>query len=325
MGRIFKDITETIGRTPLIDIARFAPEGKSRLLAKAEFFNPFSSVKDRIGLRMVEGAEESGQIRPGKTVLVEPTSGNTGIALAFVAAAKGYHLILTMPETMSEERRNMLRALGAELILTPGEKGMPGAIEEAMIVAAATPGAFILHQFENRANPEAHRLTTAEEIWEDTEGRVDILVAAVGTGGTITGVARLLKERNPRFRAIAVEPDLSPVLSGGEPGPHKIQGIGAGFIPPVLDTDLIDEIVTVSYEESVEAARRLARTEGMLVGVSAGANAHVARKVANRPESEGKTIVTILCDTGERYLSTPLFRTDEEEEAERERSVRKAG
>ena len=325
MGRIFKDITETIGRTPLIDIARFAPEGKSRLLAKAEFFNPFSSVKDRIGLRMVEGAEESGQIRPGKTVLVEPTSGNTGIALAFVAAAKGYHLILTMPETMSEERRNMLRALGAELILTPGEKGMPGAIEEAMIVAAATPGAFILHQFENRANPEAHRLTTAEEIWEDTEGRVDILVAAVGTGGTITGVARLLKERNPRFRAIAVEPDLSPVLSGGEPGPHKIQGIGAGFIPAVLDTDLIDEIVTVSYEESVEAARRLARTEGMLVGVSAGANAHVARKVANRPESEGKTIVTILCDTGERYLSTPLFRTDEEEEAERERSVRKAG
>ena len=325
MGRIFKDITETIGRTPLIDIARFAPEGKSRLLAKAEFFNPFSSVKDRIGLRMVEGAEESGQIRPGKTVLVEPTSGNTGIALAFVAAAKGYHLILTMPETMSEERRNMLRALGAELILTPGEKGMPGAIEEAMIVAAATPGAFILHQFENRANPEAHRLTTAEEIWEDTEGRVDILVAAVGTGGTITGVARLLKERNPRFRAIAVEPDLSPVLSGGEPGPHKIQGIGAGFIPPVLDTDLIDEIVTVSYEESVEAARRLARTEGMLVGVSAGANAHVARKVANRPESEGKTIVTILCDTGERYLSTPLFRTDEEEEAERELAVRKAG
>lgn len=312
MGRIYKDITETVGRTPLIELSRFAPDG-ARVLGKAEFCNPLSSVKDRIGAAMVNRAEEEGLIRPGETVLVEPTSGNTGIALAFVAAAKGYRLILTMPETMTVERRNMLRALGAELVLTPGEKGMPGAIARAMEIAESTPNAFVPQQFENEANPEVHRHTTAEEIWNDTDGGADILVAGVGTGGTITGVGRFFKPRKPEFRSIAVEPVDSPVLSGGAPGPHKIQGIGAGFVPGILDTTLIDEIVKVTFEDAVAAARRLARTEGILAGISTGANVHVAREVALRPENGGKTIVTILCDTGERYLSTVLFALEEEE------------
>ncbi|MFH1279938.1 MAG: cysteine synthase A [Candidatus Eisenbacteria bacterium] len=312
MGRIFKDITEAVGRTPLIELSRFAGGG-ARVLGKAEFCNPLSSVKDRIGVHMVNRAEKDGRIRPGKTVLVEPTSGNTGISLAFVAAAKGYRLILTMPETMTVERRNMLRALGAELVLTPGEKGMPGAIARATEIAESTPNAVVLQQFENPANPEIHRFTTAEEIWDDTEGGADILVAGVGTGGTITGVSQFFKPRKPEFRAIAVEPVDSPVLSGGSPGPHKIQGIGAGFIPGILEMDRIDEIIQVTFEEAVAAARRLARTEGILAGISTGANVHAAREVALRPENEGKTIVTILCDTGERYLSTVLFAPEESE------------
>ncbi len=307
MGRIYRDITQAVGGTPLIELSRFAPEQGARILGKAEFCNPLSSVKDRIGVSMIGSAERAGRIRPGETVLVEPTSGNTGIALAFAAAAKGYRLILAMPDTMTHERRDLLRALGAELVLTPGEKGMKGAIEKAEEIAAKTPGAFIPQQFENPANPEVHRRTTAEEIWEDTGGEVDILVAGVGTGGTITGVTQVIRSRRPSFRAIAVEPVDSPVLSGGAPGPHKIQGIGAGFVPPILDTELIDEIVTVTFDDAVRAARRLARTEGILAGISAGANVHVARLVAGRPENAGKTIVTILCDTGERYLSTPLF------------------
>jgi len=307
MGRIYRDITQAVGGTPLIELSRFAPEQGARILGKAEFCNPLSSVKDRIGVSMIGSAERAGRIRPGETVLVEPTSGNTGIALAFAAAAKGYRLILAMPDTMTHERRDLLRALGAELVLTPGEKGMKGAIEKAEEIAAKTPGAFIPQQFENPANPEVHRRTTAEEIWEDTGGEVDILVAGVGTGGTITGVTQVIRSRRPSFRAIAVEPVDSPVLSGGAPGPHKIQGIGAGFVPPILDTELIDEIVTVTFDDAVRAARRLVRTEGILAGISAGANVHVARLVAGRPENAGKTIVTILCDTGERYLSTPLF------------------
>ncbi len=311
MANICKDITEAVGRTPLIELARFAPEGGARILGKAEFMNPLSSVKDRIGVSMVAAAERAGRLEPGKSVLVEPTSGNTGIALAFVAAARGYRLILTMPDTMSTERRNMLRALGAELVLTPGEKGMNGAIARASEIAAETSGAVILQQFENPANPDAHRRTTAEEIWADTGGEVDAIVAGVGTGGTITGVARVLKERRPGFRAVAVEPDDSPVLSGGEPGPHKIQGIGAGFVPGVLDRSVVDEVLRVTNEDAFAAARRLARTEGILAGISAGANVHAARQVAARPEFAGKTIVTILCDTGERYLSTPLFQYED--------------
>ncbi len=311
MANICKDITEAVGRTPLIELARFAPEGGARILGKAEFMNPLSSVKDRIGVSMVAAAERAGRLEPGKSVLVEPTSGNTGIALAFVAAARGYRLILTMPDTMSTERRNMLRALGAELVLTPGEKGMNGAIARASVIAAETSGAVILQQFQNPANPDAHRRTTAEEIWNDTGGEVDAIVAGVGTGGTITGVARVLKERRPGFRAVAVEPDDSPVLSGGEPGPHKIQGIGAGFVPGVLDRSVVDEVLRVTNEDAFAAARRLARTEGILAGISAGANVHAARQVAARPEFAGKTIVTILCDTGERYLSTPLFQYED--------------
>jgi cysteine synthase A len=307
MGIIYRDITEAVGRTPLVALDRFAAGASARVLGKAEFCNPLSSVKDRIGVAMIEDAERKGVIRPGHNVLVEPTSGNTGIALAFVAAAKGYRLILTMPDTMSVERRNMLRALGAELVLTPGAKGMVGAIEAASVVANATPNAVVLQQFHNPANPEVHRRTTAREIWEDTDGRADILVAGVGTGGSITGISQVFKARNPEFRTIAVEPADSPVLSGGEPGPHRIQGIGAGFVPDILDTSLIDEIVTVPNEVAFAAARELARTEGILGGISTGANVWAAREVARRAENAGKVIVTILADTGERYLSTPLW------------------
>ena len=312
MGRILNDITEAVGKTPLIELRRLSPPGGGRVLGKAEFLNPLSSVKDRIGVSMIAAAEATGRIQPGKTVLVEPTSGNTGIALAFVAAARGYRLILTMPDTMTVERRNLLRALGAEVVLTPGENGMAGAIAEAESIAETIPSATILQQFENPANPDVHRRTTAEEIWNDTDGQVDILVAGVGTGGTITGVAEVIRERKQEFAAIAVEPFDSPVLSGGAAGPHKIQGIGAGFVPRVLNRDVFNEVVRVRNEEAFDTARRLARTEGILVGISAGANVFAALQVAGRPENAGKLIVTILCDTGERYLSTSLFQFDDE-------------
>ena len=306
MGRIYNSITELVGRTPLLKITKVTDGAKGIVLGKMESLNPLSSVKDRIGLAMVEAAEKEGLLK-SDTVIVEPTSGNTGVALAFVAACKGYRLILTMPETMSVERRNLLAALGAELILTPGSEGMKGAIERAQEIVDTTPGAIIPQQFENPANPDIHRRTTAEEIWEDTGGEVDILVAGVGTGGSITGIGELLKERRPGFKVIAVEPEDSPVLSGGTPGPHKIQGIGAGFVPKVLNTEIIDEIVTVKAEDAFETSRRLAKEEGILCGISAGANVWAAVQVAKRPENSGKTIVTIICDTGERYLSTPLF------------------
>ncbi len=311
MERIYPDITATIGNTPLIDLARFSPEGGGRIVGKAELFNPLSSVKDRIGLAMVDSAEKAGKIVPGHTVLVEPTSGNTGIALAFVAAARGYRLILTMPDTMSVERRNLLMALGAEIILTPGKKGMRCAIDRAEEIAAITPNAVVLQQFDNPANPEVHRQTTAEEIWEDTDGKVDIVISGVGTGGTITGVGEVLKSRKSDIQMIAVEPKDSPVLSGGSPSPHKIQGIGAGFVPSVLNQDVIDEVVQVTHEESFEAGRQLAKTEGILGGMSTGAAVCVAREVAARPENKGKLIVVIMPDTGERYLSTMLYEMNE--------------
>jgi cysteine synthase A len=306
MGNVYNNITELVGRTPLIRLNRIAERVNATVLAKMESFNPLASVKDRIGLSMIEAAEKDGKINKG-TVLVEPTSGNTGIALAFVAASRGYRLILTMPETMSLERRKLLKALGAELVLTPGSEGMKGAIKKAGEIAAELPSAFIPQQFENPANPEIHRRTTAVEIWDDTEGDVDILVAGVGTGGSITGIGEVLKERKPGFQVIAVEPEDSPVLSGGSPGPHKIQGIGAGFVPDVLNTEIIDEILTVTAEDAFQTSRRLAREEGVLVGISAGANVYASLQVAARPENQGKTIVTIICDTGERYLSTPVF------------------
>ncbi|MFZ1947934.1 MAG: cysteine synthase A [bacterium] len=309
MARIAESITECIGRTPLVRIKRLTQgdhPARAQVLAKVESFNPCSSVKDRIGLAMIEAAERDGRI--GKdTVLVEPTSGNTGIALAFVCAARGYRLVLTMPETMSMERRQLLKFLGAELILTPGGEGMSGAISRAKQMAAADPRYLMLQQFENPANPDAHRRTTAEEIWQDTDGKVDILVAGVGTGGTITGVAEVIKARKPSFKAIAVEPADSPVLSGGKPGPHKIQGIGAGFVPAVLKRDLIDEVIQVGAENAGATAKRLAREEGILAGISCGAAMWAALEVARRPASEGKTIVVVLPDTGERYLSTWLF------------------
>jgi cysteine synthase A len=306
MARIFKDITQTIGGTPLVELARLAPPGGARLVAKVESFNPLSSIKDRIGLAMVEAAEREGRLAAGAT-LVEPTSGNTGIALAFVAAARGYRLILTMPETASVERRRLMRLLGAELVLTPGPDGMSGAIARAGQIVAGIPGAVMLQQFRNPANPEAHRRTTAEEIWADTDGLVDIVVAGVGTGGTITGVGQVLKARRPSVQVVAVEPAASPVLSGGAKGPHKIQGIGAGFVPEVLDRSVIDEIVTVSDEDAFRAARLLARTEGIPAGISCGAALHAALQVAGRPENAGKLAVVILPDTGERYLSTALM------------------
>ncbi|MBN1421322.1 MAG: cysteine synthase A [Planctomycetes bacterium] len=306
MPKIHENLTELVGRTPLVRLARFGRDLEGQLVGKLESFNPCWSIKDRIGLAMIEAAEREGKLRPG-SLIVEPTSGNTGIALAFVSAVKGYRLILTMPETMSVERRMLLAALGADVVLTPGPEGMPGAVRKAEEIAAETPGSFVPQQFRNPANPEAHRRTTAAEIWEDTDGQVDILVAGVGTGGTITGIAEAIKARKPSVRAIAVEPADSPVLSGGAAGPHKLQGIGAGFVPEVYRPELIDEVLQVKTEEAAAAARLLARTEGILAGISSGAAASAARKVAERPENRGTMIVVILPDTGERYLSTWLF------------------
>jgi len=311
MGRIYQDITQTIGGTPLVELRRLAPPGGARIAAKLEFFNPLSSVKDRIGLAMVEAAERDGHIVPGAT-LVEPTSGNTGIALAFVAAARGYRLVVTMPETTSVERRRLMRLLGAELVLTPGPEGMAGAITRAGQIVAETPGAVMLQQFQNPANPEVHRRTTAEEIWADTDGLIDIFVGGVGTGGTITGVGQVLKSRRPSIRMVAVEPAASPVLSGGAKGPHKIQGIGAGFVPEVLDRAVIDEIVQVADEDAFATARLLARSEGIPAGISSGAAVHAAVQVAGRPENAGKLLVVLLPSSGERYLSTALVEEPEE-------------
>lgn len=308
-GRIYNSITETIGDTPLVRLDKFAKERGvvANVIAKLEFFNPIGSVKDRIGVAMIEALEAAGRITPGKTTLVEPTSGNTGIALAFAAAAKGYKLILTMPETMSVERRKMLALLGAELVLTEGPKGMKGSIAKAEELVATLPDAVIPQQFENPANPEIHRKTTAEEIWNDTLGQVDIIVSGIGTGGTITGVGQVLKARKPGLYVVAVEPKDSPVLSGGQPGPHKIQGIGAGFAPKILDTSVYDEVVTVSNDDAFENARLVARLEGVPVGISSGAALQAAVVVGSRPENAGKNLVVVIPSFAERYLSTALF------------------
>lgn len=307
MGRIYEDLTKTIGNTPLVKLNRVTKGIDATVAVKLESFNPLSSVKDRIGVSMIDAAEKAGHIKP-ETIILEPTSGNTGVALAFVAAARGYKLVLVMPETMSIERRKLLKALGADLVLTPGSQGMKGAVATAEEMLAKDPRYYYIpQQFRNPSNPEIHRKTTAEEIWRDTDGKVDIVVAGVGTGGTITGISDVIKSRKPSFRAIAVEPAASPVLSGGKPGPHKIQGIGAGFVPEVLRRDLVDEIVKVEYDDAVRTARRLAKEEGILVGISSGAAAWAALQVAARTENKGKLVVAIMPDTGERYLSTELF------------------
>jgi cysteine synthase len=311
MARIYENLADTFGNTPLVKIPRLNKGIDATILVKMESFNPAGSVKDRIGVAMIETAERQGKLKAGMTIL-EPTSGNTGIALAFVAAAKGYPIVLVMPDTMTIERRNMLKAYGAQVVLTPGAEGMKGAIARAAAIFAEHPtGYWMPQQFENPANPEIHRRTTAEEVWRDTDGTVDAFVAAVGTGGTITGVGEVLKERKPGVHIVAVEPDASPVLSGGAPGPHKIQGTGAGFIPKILNTKSYDEVIRVTDADAIATARRLAREEGMLVGISAGANVFAAMQLAKRPEFKGKTIVTVGCDTGERYLSNPVFAEQE--------------
>ena len=308
MAKVAKVLTELIGHTPLLELGKFSAEKglEKPIVAKVEYFNPGGSVKDRIALAMIEDAEEKGLLKPGGTI-IEPTSGNTGVGLALVAAVKGYKLILTMPETMSVERRNLVKAYGAEVKLTSGKDGMPGAIKAAEQLRDSIPGSIILQQFENQANPERHYLTTGREVWEDTDGKVDIFVAGVGTGGTVSGVGRLLKERNPEVKVVAVEPLSSPVLNGGKSGPHKIQGIGAGFVPATYDAGIIDEVVDVDNDDAIRTGRLLARTEGLLVGISSGAAAFAAAQIAARPENKGKNIVVLLPDTGERYLSTPMF------------------